>query len=239
MTDLRGRIAVVTGAGGGIGGALARALAAHAATVWLVGRKRVALHETADSFADPARAVVHPADLTRDDDVAELAGRLARESGRVDVLVHAAGVIELADVERATLETFDAQYRTNTRAPYALTRAVLPLLRACCGQVVFVNSTSGIRAVRGQSQYAASKHALRAVADSLRDEVNADGVRVLTVLPGRTASPMQAAVHAAEGQPYRPERLVQPADIATMVMAALTLPATAEVTEIRIRPLLK
>ena len=239
MIDLHGRIAVVTGAGGGIGGAIARALAAQGATVWLIGRKRQRLHEVAESFGEPSLAVVHPADLTDDDDVAGLGARLAREPGRVDVLVHAAGIIELADVERAEVETFDAQYRTNTRAPYVVTRALLPLLRSCRGQIVFVNSTSGIRAVRGQSQYAASKHALRAMADSLRDEVNADGIRVLTIFPGRTATPMQAALHELETQPYRPERLVQPADVATMVMAALTLPATAEVTEIRIRPLLK
>jgi NADP-dependent 3-hydroxy acid dehydrogenase YdfG len=153
--------------------------------------------------------------------------------------VHAAGIIELADMENASLEAMDAQYWTNTRAPYVLTRAVLPLLRACRGQIVFVNSTSGIRAVRGQSQYAASKHALRAIADSLRDEVNADGIRVLTVMPGRTATPMQAALHDADGRPYCPERLLQPTDVAAMVVAALTLPTTAEVTEIRMRPLLK
>lgn len=239
MIDLQGRVAVVTGAGGGIGGAIAQALAARGAALWLVGRKPLRLHETADRFADPARAVVHAADLTRDDDVADLAARLVRETGRVDILVHAAGIIETADVERASLEALDAQYRTNARAPYALTRAVLPLVRGCRGQIVFVNSTSGIRAVGGQSQYAASKHALRAIADSLRDEVNADGIRVLTVLPGRTATPMQAALHETEGRPYRPERLVQPADVAAMVVAALTLPATAEVTEIRIRPLVK
>lgn len=180
---------------------------------------------------------MHAADLTRDDDIDGLAGRLARQTGRVDVLVHAAGIIEMGDVERASLEAMDAQYRTNTRAPYALTRALLPLMRACRGQIVFVNSTSGIRAVRGQSQYAASKHALRAIADSLRDEVNADGIRVLTVLPGRTATPMQSALHDADRLPYCPERLLQPADVATMVVTALTLPATAEVTEIRMRPL--
>ncbi len=239
MIELRGRVALVTGAGGGIGGAVARALAAHEAIVWLVGRKQPALHETAESFGDRGRAVVHAADLTRDEDVGELLRRLTQEAARVDVLVHAAGILELGEVERAGVDALDAQYRTNLRAPYALTRAVLPLVRGCRGQIVFVNSTSGVRAVGTQSQYAATKHALRAFADSLRDEVNADGIRVLSVFPGRTATPMQAAVHAAAGQPYRPERLVQASDVATMVMAALTLPATAEVTEIRIRPLAK
>jgi NADP-dependent 3-hydroxy acid dehydrogenase YdfG len=239
VTDLDGRIAVVTGAGGGIGGALAAALASRGARVWLVGRKRARLDEVAEAVAGRGEARVHVADLTVDDDIAALRACLEADAGRVDVLVHAAGVIELGDVETASLDAIDAQYRTNTRAPYVLTRALLPLLRACRGQIVFVNSTSGLRAVRGQSLYAASKHALRALADSVRDEVNDDGVRVLSVFPGRTATPMQAALHEAQGQPYRPERLVQPQDVAAMVMAALTLPRTAEVTEIRIRPLSK
>jgi NADP-dependent 3-hydroxy acid dehydrogenase YdfG len=75
------------------------------------------------------------------------------------------------------------------------------------------------------------------LADSLRSEVNPRGVRVLSVFPGRTASPMQAAVHADEGRSYQPERLLQPADVAASVVHALALPRTAEVTDIHIRPL--
>jgi NADP-dependent 3-hydroxy acid dehydrogenase YdfG len=118
-----------------------------------------------------------------------------------------------------------------------LTRLCLPALRASHGQVVFVNSTQGIAAGRGVGAYAASKHALRALADSLRQEVNADGVRVLSVYPGRTATPLQAAVFAAEGRAYAPEALMQPEDVAAMVLAAVTLPRTAEVTEIMMRPM--
>jgi NADP-dependent 3-hydroxy acid dehydrogenase YdfG len=89
------------------------------------------------------------------------------------------------------------------------------------------------------SQYAATKHALKAIADSLREEVNAEGLRVLSVYPGRTASPMQAAVHEMEGRAYHPERLMQPEDVAAVVINALSLPRSAEVTDIYIRPLLK
>ncbi len=88
-------------------------------------------------------------------------------------------------------------------------------------------------------QYAATKHALRAMTDSLRDEVNPDGVRVLSVFLGRTASPMQAAIHQVEGRAYDPDRLVQPQDVAAMVISALSLPRTAEVTDISIRPMQK
>lgn len=88
-------------------------------------------------------------------------------------------------------------------------------------------------------QYSATKYALRAFADSLRDEVNADGLRVLSVFLGRTASPMQATLHEMEKKTYNPERLIQPEDVAAIVLAALSVPYTAEVTDIHIRPLRK
>jgi len=77
------------------------------------------------------------------------------------------------------------------------------------------------------------------MADSLRAEVNAKGVRILSVYPGRTASPMQEAVHRSEEKAYSPERLLQPGDVAAMVLAALALPRTAEVTDLMLRPMLK
>jgi NADP-dependent 3-hydroxy acid dehydrogenase YdfG len=77
------------------------------------------------------------------------------------------------------------------------------------------------------------------MADSLRDEVNADGIRVLSVYPGRTATPRMAALFEKEGKTYRPELLMQPGDIASMVAHTLALPRTAEVTDISIRPMLK
>jgi NADP-dependent 3-hydroxy acid dehydrogenase YdfG len=125
------------------------------------------------------------------------------------------------------------------RGPYLLTQALLPLLRACHGQIVFVNSTVGLEARAGVGQYASTQHALRAIADALRAEVNPDGVRVLSVYLGRTATARQARIFRLEGRPYAPELLIQPEDVAEMVLATLRLPRTAEVTEIRMRPLVK
>ena len=113
------------------------------------------------------------------------------------------------------------------------------MLKLRCGQVVFVNSSAGLTARAGVGQYAATKHALRAVADSFREEVNADGLRVLSVFLGRTATPMQEAVHKMEGKAYYPERLMQAEDVAAVVVNALSLPRTAEVTDIYARPMKK
>jgi NADP-dependent 3-hydroxy acid dehydrogenase YdfG len=102
---------------------------------------------------------------------------------------------------------------------------------------VFVNSSIVSRAAQEAGQYAATQHALKGVADSLRQEINPEGVRVLSIYPGRTATARQASIHAAEGKSYRPEQLIQPEDVAFIVVSALKVARTAEVTDIHIRPM--
>jgi NADP-dependent 3-hydroxy acid dehydrogenase YdfG len=205
-----------------------------------VGRRYQALTEVADCLRTHERnATVCVTDLQRDDELAALTAYLRRDRGRVDILVHAAAVIAVGAIARAPAHDLDRQYRTNLRAPYALTQALLPTITRDRGQIVFINSSVVERARRNVSQYAATKHALKALADHFREEVNAAGVRVLSVFPGRTATPLQAWLHTAEGKVYRPELLLQPEDVAAVVVHALALPRTAEVTDIRIRPMLK
>jgi NADP-dependent 3-hydroxy acid dehydrogenase YdfG len=240
MLPFSEQIAVVTGASSGIGKAITLAVAAQGTTLCLVGRQLDTLQAVAKAVRATAPQVrCYRTDLTLDQDIHELAASLRRDVGHIDLLVHGAGVISLGQNETAPVADFDWQYRTNVRAPYALTQALLPMLRARQGQIVFLNSSVGLYARANVGQYAATKHALKAMADSLREEVNADGVRVLSVFLGRTASPMQAAVHAAEGKAYHPERLLQPQDVASMVVHVLGLPRSAEVTDISMRPMLK
>jgi len=235
-----GKVALVTGASSGIGRALALALGAEGASLWLVSQEDKALKEvTALARASAPHVACTQADLTVDDDIESFVGSLFQELKHLDVLVHSAGVIALGGIDTASIKDLDWQYRTNVRAPYRLTQALLPLLRECQGQVVFINSTAGRVSRAGVGQYSATKHALKAIADSLREEVNAEGIRVLSVFPGRTATPMQSILHQKEGKPYRPERLMQPEDVAAIVLNALALPKTAEVTEISIRPMMK
>lgn len=234
------QVAVITGASSGVGKAIARALAEEGMALGLVGRDLDRLRAVAEAAQDAGSPVrCYAADLAQDGDIAELSEDLRRDWPSVDVLVHSAGVFSLGRIEEAMVAEFDHQYRVNVRAPYLLTQRLLPLVSACAGQVVFINSSAGLTARAGVGQYAATKHALKAVADSVRDEVNDAGVRVLTVFLGRTATPMQAAIHDLEGKAYEPEHLVQPEDVASIVVHALGLPRTAEVTEISIRPLRK
>lgn len=240
MTAFADKISVITGASSGIGRAISLSLAAQGATVCLVGRRLDALEEVAKiAKEDSRRVLIHQADLTRDEDIQDVVMRLNDEAGRVDILVHSAGVISLGSIETTSVKDFDWLYSVNVRAPYVLTQALLPMIRNCRGQIVFMNSTAGRAAAPGVGQYAATKHALKALADSLRGEVNTDGIRVLSVFLGRTATPMQASVHEKEGRTYAPETLIQPEDAAAVVINALCLPRTAEVTEINVRPLVK
>ncbi len=225
MTTLKDQVALLTGASSGIGSATALLLATKGVKLWLTGRDRAR-----ETFCIQA-------DLERDKDVIALVARLRRDVGYLDLLIHCAGKIVHGPMESAEIEDLDRQYRINVRAPYLLTQLLLPMLRSRRGQIVFVNSSAGQIASANVGQYGATKHALRAIADSLRQEVSTDSLRVLSVYPGRTASPMQASIHASEGKDYRPDRLVQPEDVAAMIVSAISLPRSAEVTDISVRPL--
>ena len=238
---MSGQIAIVTGASSGIGKAIALELATHGVNLCLVGRNLETLEVVAEKVQTITPQVrCYQADLTQDQDIHILTTSLQRDFEHFDMLIHSAGVISQGRLEAAPVAEFDRQYRINVRAPYALTQALLPNLRLCQGQIVFINSSVGL--VNGKEnlgQYTATKHALKAIADSLRQEINTEGLRVLSVYPGRTATPMQVAVHKIEGKGYYPERLIQPKDVATVVINALSLPRTVEVTDINIRPLIK
>jgi NADP-dependent 3-hydroxy acid dehydrogenase YdfG len=231
---------LVTGASRGIGRAIALSLVRRGAHVCLVGRTPESLEVVALACATRSvRPMIFVADLMRDSDVKSTIAMVEGELGRLDVLVHSAGTIVHGPQESLSVEYLDQQYWANVRGPYLLTQGLLPLLKAAAGQIVFINSTMGLETRANVGQFAATQHAFKALADSLRAEVNAAGVRVLSVYPGRTATPRQAELFRAEGRPYDPKLLLQPEDVADIVLAAITLPRTAEVTDIRIRPMIK
>jgi NADP-dependent 3-hydroxy acid dehydrogenase YdfG len=240
MESIRGQTAVITGGGSGVGAAIALALARAGVDVHLVGRNPQKLESvSAKARSLGVNAACHSHDLATGSGQMEAAQQLALNLAQLDILVQAAGVYAASSIEQASLADFDRQYQTNVRAPYVLAQSLLPLLKMRAGQVVFINSSSGIAAKANAAQYDSTKHALRAIADSLRAEVNPHGVRVLSVYPGRTASEMQEQIFGTEDRPYRPELLLQPDDIASVVLNSLCLARTAEVTDVHIRPMNK
>jgi len=240
MESLKNQVAVVTGGSSGIGKAIALALARHGAELYPAARRKEALEGVVNEV-QTLGAQGHPCslDLTKDEDIRVLGEKLQREAGRLNILVLCGGAIAHGSHEKAPVADLDLMYRSNVRGHYALIQTMLPLLRKAQGQIVFVNSSAGLRSPVNAGQFSATQHAFRSIADSLRDEVNVDGIRVLSIFPGRTATPRMEKLFAKEGRAYRPELLLQPEDVAEMVTHALRLPRTAEVTDISIRPMQK
>jgi NADP-dependent 3-hydroxy acid dehydrogenase YdfG len=160
----------------------------------------------------------------------------AAEVDRLDSLLHVAGTVDLGPVGEMDVSVWERHLDVNLTAPAMLTARLLPALRAAGGTVLFVNSSAGLVANAGWSAYAASKFGLRALADSLRAEEAGTGVRVTTVFPSRTATPMQEKVHEQEGRSYDASRWIRPGTVADSVLHVLDLPADATIPELVIRP---
>ena len=217
--------ALITGASGGIGAAIAQALApTH--TLLLAGRPSPRLDAVADRFG----ATTWPLDLTDADEIESAAEVLAE----LDVLVHNAGVAYPGRVGESTPEQWRATFEVNVTGAVALTLALLPALRAARGQVVFINSGSGINPSPGLAAYSASKFALRAFADSLRADEPL--LRVTSIHPGRVDTEMQRDLVAYEGADYDPARFLTPETVAGVVAQVVDTPPDAHTHEVIIRP---
>lgn len=210
------RTHLVTGAASGIGFEVAEQLA---------GR--------GDRVIRLTRDVVDLADTVA---LARWAADFAEEVDSLDSLLHVAGTVDLAAVAELDVAVWQRHLDVNLTAPAVLTAHLLPALRAAGGTVVFVNSSAGLVANATWSAYAASKFGLRALADSLRAEEAGNGVRVTTVFPSRTATPMQEKVHEQEGRTYDASRWIRPETVADSILHVLDLPPDASIPELVIRP---
>ncbi|MBZ5740576.1 SDR family oxidoreductase [Nocardioides mangrovi] len=217
---------LITGAGSGIGAVLARRLLDRGDSLVLLARSE---ERAAELRATYAGAEVLVADLARPESVEPLA-----LPASLDSVVHGAGVVELGPVAELSVDDWVSQLQVNLVAPATLTRVALPALRAARGTVVFVNSGAGLHAHPQWSAYAASKHGLRALADSLRGEE--PSVRVTTIYPGRTATAMQEKVHAQEGKEYDASAWTRPETVADAILGVLDLPRDATISDVTVRP---
>jgi NADP-dependent 3-hydroxy acid dehydrogenase YdfG len=219
------RTALITGASRGISVAIATALApTH--TLRLAGRPSPALQATAERLG----ATTLTLDLTDTDAIPAATAAISE----LDVLVHNAGVFFPGRIAESTVEHWRATLDVNVVGAVALTLALLPALRRASGQVVFINSGTGRKASPDMASYSASKFALRAFADSLRDSEPA--LRVTTVYPGRTDTDMQRALVSFEGGEYDPDRFLRPDTVAELVARVLATPPDGHVHEVVLRP---
>jgi NADP-dependent 3-hydroxy acid dehydrogenase YdfG len=217
--------ALITGAGGGIGAAIATALA-KSHTLLLAGRPS----ERLDAVATRLDATTFPLDLT-DRDAIESACEIVDE---LDVLVHNAGLSIPGTVAESDVDEWRATFNVNVFGPVSLTQALLPALRSARGTVVFINSGAGRNPSRTMASYSASKFALRAFADSLRQDE--PDLRVTTIYPGRTDTDMQRDLVAFEGEEYDASKFLRPETVADAVAYAVSTPRDGHLHEIVLRP---
>jgi short-subunit dehydrogenase len=225
MTELRGQTALLTGATGGLGPAIARALALRGVRVALSGRREDALRDlAADLLYDeltPAECVV--ADLRDRAAVSDLVERAERAVGPLDILVHNAAVDACAAFEQLTADELEEVVAVNLVAPLELTRVALDgMLERGRGHVVFVSSLSGFAGTAFEAPYAATKGALNALSRSLRAEYAGRPVRFSLVAPGSVAGQGMFARGQADGiEVPRALRLTTPEAVGNAVVEAL------------------
>ena len=199
------RIILVTGAGAGIGRAVALALAAHGATVILLGRTQSKLEAVYDKIKaaggpEPALAPVNM-EVARPEDYQELATLFGRKFGRLDGVLHNASVLgDITPPERYGADTWDSVMRVNVNSAFYLTQALLPLLRdSDDGRILFTSSSVGRKGRAFWGAYAASKAATENLSQTLAEELeNTSKIRVNTINPGATRTDMRALAYPGE-----------------------------------------
>ncbi len=247
--SLEGTVALVTGASSGIGEATARALAAEGAALAVAARRVDRL----ESLAEQARAAGAPAvlvqrcDVTDEDQVRQLVERTVSELGRLDTLVNNAGVMLLGPIEGAPTSEWRRMVELNLLGLLICTHAALPHLLAAAeseprrvADVVNVSSVAGRVARLNNGVYSATKFAVGAFSESLRQEVTARHVRVTIVEPGATATELvfhnRQEVLEEMARTFGGTETLQAEDIAEAVVHAVTRPRRVSVNEVLIRP---
>jgi 3-oxoacyl-[acyl-carrier protein] reductase len=230
---LSGQIAVITGAGRGIGAAIARTLSNLGATTVLCGRTRAPLESTAQVIAmTGGKAEVLPCDVTRLESVVSAAQHIESSFGRVDVLVNNAGIGGFGGPLNQLLpEEWDRILNTNLRGVYYMIRSFSPMMvRAHSGHIVNISSLAGKNALPNGAAYAASKWGLNGLSFSVAEELRGHNIRVSVICPGSTNT--ELSPH--EGK--NPDKMLQPADVAHVVAMLVTETPQSFVSEVSLRP---
>lgn len=230
---LAGQVAVITGAGRGIGSAIARKLAALGATSVLLGRTKSTLDETARAIVDAGgKTEVIPCDVTVLHQLEYAATRVDSTFGRVDVLVNNAGVGGFNDpLHNLPPEEWDRILNTNLRGVYYAIRTFAPIMiRAYSGHIVNISSLAGKNALPNGAAYAASKWGLNGLTYSVAEELRKHNVRASVVCPGSVDT--ELSPHAGKD----PNKMLQPDDVAHAVVAIVTQAPQSFMSEILLRP---
>ncbi|MBI1807180.1 MAG: SDR family NAD(P)-dependent oxidoreductase [Ignavibacteria bacterium] len=232
--DIGGKIAIVTGAGRGIGKATALALAEHGATVVVSARTQSEIDTVAREIEKlGGKALSAVVNVSQESDVKRLVSKTIEKFGAIDILVNNAGIGSFANVTNMRTEDFDAMWAVNVRGVFLCTRAVLPhMTEQRSGDIINISSLAGRNAFVGGAGYCATKWALIGFARCLMLEVREQNIRVITLCPGSvdtTFGPRDLHLKDAA-------RIPKAEDIAQVVVDTLLMPRNVMVSEIDIRP---
>ncbi len=230
---LAGQLAVVTGAGRGIGAAIARQLAALGATVALCGRNQSTLQETAASILESGgKTEVIPCDVTVLHQLQHAAARIESTFGRLDILVNNAGVGSFdGPLHELPPDEWERILNTNLRGVYFAIHAFAPLMiRAQAGHIINISSLAGKNALRNGAAYAASKWGLNGLSYSIAEELRQHQVRVSVLCPGSVDTSFDG--HAGKDR----NKMLQPDDVAHAVIMLVTQAPQSFMSEILLRP---
>jgi len=230
--EIKGRVVLITGAGRGIGRALAHAFAAAGAKVALLGKTKKNLLEVQRELKDSgAPTVVLAADVSDEGVVSRAVAATEQQLGPVDVLVNNAGIFALAPVEKMDALVFDRMLAVNLRGPFLMSRAVLPGMKSRKrGHIVNISSTAGRRGFAGGGAYCASKFGLAGLTEAMRYEARASNVRVTCIYP----STVNTELVKKSGMDFKAERAIQPEDVANAVVSLVAMDDRAMTTALEI-----
>lgn len=234
--QLQGKLAVITGAGSGIGAAIARALAKDGCHVVLTGRRVDLLNQVAAECAASEPPIVRPLDVTDRTKVAELFAAVAAEYGTLDILIHAAGSnVANRSFADTSAEQWDFVLAANATGMYNCLREAAKYMRPG-GLMVNISSVAGLRADASSGiAYIASKFAATGLSSAAALEFGKCGIRVTNICPGDVNTPLLDGRNTPPGAAER-AAMLQPDDVAKMVLAIARLPARAHVAEVIIKP---
>jgi NAD(P)-dependent dehydrogenase (short-subunit alcohol dehydrogenase family) len=228
--DLSGQVALVTGAGSGLGAATARLLAEHGAQVVLADINKVATGEVAAAFGGRPLYMNLADSGSIEGGVAEVLGT----EGKIDILVNAAGLDFIRSASELTLEQWDNVVDVNLRAPWLLAKLVMPhMTKRGSGQILNVASTAAKKGWENAAAYASSKHGLLGLTQVLHAEGRRHGVRAMAVVPGG----MRTNFFAALDPPPPPENLQPPETVARSILFMVSQPLDSVIHELVITPM--